>query len=248
MVNVLKDDSINCIHAMGKYLQNVNIHEFAHKVNLSSLIYVESPQTNAKLSCNLTEPDNENNLTVSTAFLAQKDEIEKAELLLIKANGTNDKEITPLFNSLKWIRKAWDTNSYDDKIINAIIALEFIVSKEKNVPMMEKSLRKKCKRAIEEIIQQVEGLDNKDDFTKAALEKFDRTYTETPFIMKLRNLIERLEIPISKKDMELIINAREKRNGLIHGKNDSQLPTDDIFRLCECISKIAFYKIYSLET
>lgn len=66
-------------------------------------------------------------------------------MLLLKANGTNDKELTPLFNSLKWIRRAWDAEDFDDKVIYSIIALEFIVSKEPNSPMMEKSLRKNAK-------------------------------------------------------------------------------------------------------
>ena len=78
-------------------------------------------------------------------------------MLLIKATGTNDEEITPLFNSLKWIRKSWETSNFEDKIINIIIALEFIVSKEPNVPMMSKSLRKACIKAIKEVITNFEG-------------------------------------------------------------------------------------------
>ena len=246
-VNVLKDDSIFSVHAIGNHLRNVNIYELERKIALLSLVYIECPQTNARFSCDLAELDSENTLAIPRTFLMQKDEIEKAELLLIKANGTNDKEITPLFNALKWIRKAWDTDDYDGKIINAVIALEFIVSKEKNNPMMDKSLRRKCKKSIEEIVQQTDDIINKEDFLKKALEKFDRTYTETPFMLKLRNLMDRLEIPIFEKEMELIASARKRRNGIIHGENDSQLPTDDIYRLCECISKIAFYKINSLE-
>lgn len=248
IVNILKDDSIFSIHSAGKHLINRNISIFEDKVSLSSLVYIDAPYTNARLACNLSKFENKTDLLVSGQFLLQKDELEKAELLLIKANGTNDKEITPLFNSLKWIRKAWDTDDFDDKIINAIIALEFIVSKEKNVPMMDKAIRKKCKNAISEIIQESENTPaSKEDYSKKVLEKFDRTYTETPFMLKLCNLIDRLNIPISIDDMSLISQARDRRNGIIHGENDTQLPTDDIYRLCECISKIAFYKIRSLE-
>ena len=167
-------------------------------------------------------------------------------MLLLKANGTNDKEITPLFNSLKWIRKSWDTNDFDDKIINAIIALEFIVSKEKNVEMMDKSTRKKCKEAIKDVILEKVNLDE-EGYLKNIFEKFDRAYTETPFMLKLTNLINRLNIPISKDEFTLISNARKQRNGIIHGKDDMILPTDEVFRLLQCISKIAFYKINSLE-
>lgn len=64
---------------------------------------------------------------------------------------------------------------------------------------------------------------------------------------KLRNLIDRLNIPVSPDEMELIAKCRKQRNGIVHGENDSKLPTDEIYRLCECIGRIAFYKLASLE-
>lgn len=126
--------------------------------------------------------------------------------------------------------------------------MEFIVSKEPNVPMMDKPLRKKCKGVIRKIIDKTGNLEiNKINYSQEVCNKFDWVYTETPFMQKLKNLIKRLNIPISKAEMDLIESARRQRNQIVHGENDSKLPTDDIYRLCECISKIAFYKILSLE-
>ena len=248
LVNLLKDDSIFSIHSMGEFLSERNIEYFDKRIALSSLAYIESPQTNARLSSNMAEPDDSPSLLVTQQFLKQKTELEKIELLLIKANGTNDKDITPHFNSLKWIRKAWDSNDFDDKIINAIIALEFIVSKEHNIPMMNKPTRKLCEAAICEIILGIEdeGIE-KDDYLEKFLATFNRAYTESPFMVKLKNLIDRLNIPITPSEIELISKARKQRNEIVHGRNEIQLPTDDIYRLCECISKIAFYKLNSLE-
>jgi len=149
---------------------------------------------------------------------------------------------------LKWIRRAWDADDYDDKVIYAIIALEFIISKEPNVPMMEKSIRKKCKGEIRKIIDAIKSTQiDKTLYSKQVCDKFDRAFTETPFMGKLRNLIDRLSIPVSSAEMELIVRCRKQRNEIVHGSNDSQLPTDDIYRLCECIGRIAFYKLASLE-
>lgn len=248
LVNILKDDSIFSIHSWGKFLSERNIEFFEQRVVLSSLIYIESSQTNARLSSNMAEPNDSANLLVTQQFLQQKTELEKIELLLIKANGTNDSYITPLFNSLKWIRKAWDTIDFDDKIISAVIAIEFIVSKESNIPTMDKPIRKQCEAAIRNIILEIDDeVIDKDDYLEKVLSTFNRAYTESPFMVKLKNLIDRLSIPVSPDEMELISKARKQRNEIVHGRNETQLPTDDIYRLCECISKIAFYKLYSLE-
>lgn len=248
LVNIIKDDSLFSIHSIGGQLSERDNRVFEQKVKLSSLIFIESPFLGARLSCSLAKFDKCADLVLDESFIRIKKELEKAELLLLKSNGTNDINITPLFNALKWLRRAWDTDDFDDKIIYSIIALEFIVSKETDVPMMDKSLRKKCKGAIRKIISAIDNPEvNKIDYSQKVCEKFDRAYTETPFMLKLRRLIDQLDIPISKPEMDLIITARKQRNDIIHGKDDSKLPCDDVYKLCECISKIAFYKLFSLE-
>lgn len=248
LINLLKDDSLFSIHSLGKHLLSRDIDFFERKVELAPWVYIETPFNNAHLSYNFQDTGNPSPLQVSSSFLELIPEIQKAELLLIKATGTNDEEITPLFNSLKWIRKSWETSNFEDKIINIIIALEFIVSKEPNVPMMSKSLRKACIKAIEEVITNFEGfIDCSPTFLNDVSEKFHRAYTETPFMVKLRNLIARLEIPVTENEYELITLARKHRNDIIHGRSGTLLPTDDIYRLCECVGRIALYKINSLE-
>jgi hypothetical protein len=247
IVNILKDDCIYSLHSLGGSLCERNIELYEKKVVLSTLTYIESPQTNAKISCDLAEIDESADLLIDKQFLDQKIELENIEMLLIKANGTNNKDITPLFNSLKWIRKAWDTADFEDKIISAVIALEFIVSKEENVALMEKPVREKCADLIEQVISEFDIDTDKNEYLRRIKETFNRAVTETPFRVKLENLIRRLNIPITNHEMELIEKVRKQRNNLVHGRNDMFLPTDDIYILCEAISKIAFYKLNSLE-
>ncbi len=247
LVNVLKDDSLYSTHGMGIYFLPKNINIFDTKVNVTNFFYIENTYTNSRLSGNIEEVRNHPLIQIDKNFIECLKELNKMELLLIKANGTNDEEITPLFNALKWVRKAWNSENSEDKIIYAIIALEFIVSKEKNEQMLNKPTRKKCKNAIKEILKELSI--PKEEFEKLeknVCEKFDRTYTETPFMLKLRNLVNRLNIPIHETEFELIDKARKHRNGIIHGGNDS-IKMNDIYKLCEVISKIAFYKINSLE-
>ena len=248
LINLLKDDSLFSVHSLGNRLLSRDIDFFERKVELSPWAYIETPVNNAHLSYNFQEASNSSPIQISNDFLNLIPEIQKAELLLIKAIDTNDEEITPLFNSLKWIRKSWETSSFEDKTINIIIALEFIVSKESNVPMMSKSLRKACIKAIKEVITEFEGpVNGNPAYLDDICDKFHRAYTETPFMVKLKNLIDRLKIPVTENEYELIALARKHRNDIIHGRSDKLLPTDDIYRLCECVSRIALYKINSLE-
>lgn len=248
LVNVIKDDSLFSNHSIGVQLSERDNCIFELKVELSTLVYVESPFSTARFSCSLAKSEKSADLVLDESFIRIKKELEKVELLLLKANGTNDKNITPLFNALKWLRRAWDADDFDDKVIYSIIALEFVVSKEPDEPMMDKNLRKKCKGAIRKIVSASDNPEiNKIDYSQKVCEKFDRAYTETPFMLKLRRLIERLNIPISRLEMDLITTARKQRNEIIHGEDDSKLPCNDVYKLCECISKIVFYKLFSLE-
>lgn len=249
LVNILKDDSLYSIHALGDQIQSRNNNTFEPKVSIPPWVCIEIPFTGGRLVCDYAEIVKQEKLSVPESFEELKDELNRIELLLLKANGRNDKELTPLFNALKWVRRAWDAEDFDDKIIYSIIALEFIVSKEPNVPMMGKSLRKKCKGEIRKVISFTNdpSIEDRLLYSQQVCEKFDRTYTETPFLGKLRNLINRLNIPVSDAEMELIVKCRKQRNEIVHGENDLKLPTDEIFRLCECIGRIAFYKLASLE-
>ena len=248
LVNILKDDSLYSIHSTGKHLMERDNSIFEQKIIIPTWVYIEIPFKCGKLVCDYSEITKQGNLLVSESFEQIKHELNKIELLLLKTNGTNNKELTPLFNSLKWIRRAWDADDFDDKIIYSIIALEFIVSKEPNTPMMDKSLRKKCKGAIRKIIAEIDNpATNTTLYSQQVSDKFDRTYTESPFMGKLKTLIERLNIPVSDAEMELIVRSRKQRNEIVHGENDSRLPTDEVYRLCECIGRIAFYKLFSLE-
>ncbi len=229
LVNILKDDSLYSIHSIGQRLLSRNSAVFEQKVSIPPWVYIEIPFTGGKLVCDYTEMIKQEKLCVQESFKDILYEINKIELLLLKANGTNDKELTPLFNSLKWIRRAWDAVDFDDKVIYSIIALEFIIAKEPNCPMMEKSLRKKCKGEIRKIIGTAKSIPlDRIQYTQKVCAKFDRTYTETPFMEKLRNLISRLNIPVSSAEMDLIVKCRKQRNEIVHGENDSKLPTDDI--------------------
>lgn len=67
--------------------------------------------------------------------------------------------------------------------------------------------------------------------------------TEVSFGSKLDILIDRLSIPVSKNEKELLNKARKIRNELIHGLNMASISTLEIKKLCGIMSRILMYKI-----
>ena len=67
--------------------------------------------------------------------------------------------------------------------------------------------------------------------------------TEVSFGSKLDILINRLNIPVSKDEKELLNKARKIRNELIHGLNMASISTLEIKKLCGITSRILMYKI-----
>ena len=67
--------------------------------------------------------------------------------------------------------------------------------------------------------------------------------TEVSFGTKLDILVNRLNIPISVDEKELLTMARKIRNELIHGLNMASISTLQIKKLCGVTSRILMYKL-----
>ncbi|MCB2291900.1 hypothetical protein LGK97_19575 [Clostridium sp. CS001] len=186
-------------------------------------------------------------MTNTSTILALNDS-EKIELMMIKLAEAEDKNVLPLFNALKWVRKAWDSTDEDDQIIYSIIALEFVVSGEKGEPLIEKSKRKLIKKDLEQSLRSHYDCSGKlEGLIAKVLDEFDHAYSDTPFFVKLQILIKRLEIELSDDYIDLIKTARTKRNDIIHGRNSGDISYHNVKRLCQIVSQITFSKINSLE-
>lgn len=163
------------------------------------------------------------------------------ELQLIRNYDKASESFSSLFDSLKWINKAWSSPDDEDKIIYSIIALEFSVAHEKGEPLVDKLNRNLIKNDLRTSIEA--HCAGNLELSQQLLEKFDASCTEPPFMLKLRNMIERLGIPISESDFSLLVRARKKRNDIIHGKAGSKLTIHEVRLLCEIISTIVFYRL-----
>ena len=248
LMNISRDDSLFSNHSYCKQPINRSIQYYDTRVELSDWVYIEAPSTSEKLICNYADYNSPSALSISDDIIKSLNDSQKAELLMIKISNKKDKRITPLFDSLKWVRKAWDSTDTDDQIINAIIALEFIVAGEKGVPLLENGKLELILNDFESSIREHYSIcEETSELVNKSKEKLKNSFSETPFMIKLSSLIERLKIPISKHEMQLIVKARKKRNLIMHGKESAILSNQEIKQLCETVSVIAFYKMNEVD-
>lgn len=174
---------------------------------------------------------------------------------------TENKRILRLQYALKWIVQAWDAEDSYDRVIYCSMALEFIVNGEKGSNIFDEYARKAIrtnftkserKALVEILIEKIE-LKEIDGFSESNVMELNESIkniirsklTEVSFKSKLDNLINRLNIPVSKDEKELLNKARKIRNELIHGLNMASISTLEIKKLCGITSRILMYKIMS---
>lgn len=249
IINLARDDSLFSNHSIKGTIIGKTTMFFNAKPVVDFWCYIENSFENKKIIFNSRLLFSNSNMKIDINILKALEDSEKFELYLIGlAEDENSEIILPLFNALKWVRKAWDSNDSDDQIIYSIIALEFIVSGEPKSPLLNKSKKRKVKKQIEESLKTIcSDSENIESLIEDINKKFDFACSDTPFFVKLQNLIERLNIHISDDDIELIKAARGKRNDIVHGRKSENLSVNEIKRLCEIIGLIAFSKIDSLE-
>ena len=243
MINLVRDDSPCQVHGLSEKLQTRSMDVFDASIEITSWFYLECTFPLHRLFGTAKSILNSDSLHLSKSTIDSLMNVEDIELQLLKASSNPKSIQAALFNALKWVSKAWESDDEDDQVIYAIIALEFVVARENGTPLLSKNVRKRIKDELLASIRKHMGDEITDDEAVKLSEKFDRNCTETPFMAKLIILVQRLSIPVSTSEIELISRAREKRNGIVHGKGDAELTRQELRLLCEVISTIAFYKL-----
>lgn len=245
-INLLKDDCIYTFHSISNHAVNRSVEHHHITARTLPFAFIEAPLHDKRISIEFV-PQIQEPIAVTKEFASLLADNQKIEMLMIKAEGKPDEAISPLLNALKWVRKAWDSDDIEDQIIFAVTALEFIVSTEKGgTPLMERSFRKKVLPSLSDAIRTQYTGENVDEYVKRIEDKFHQMCTEIPFMQKLRNLIERLSIPVSPTEFDMLHQLRKHRNKIIHGESLEEITVSKLKLICQIISTIAFYKLNSI--
>lgn len=241
-----------------KHNNNVwDVRSHYSQISIGTVFYIE----NCILGESITLTDE--NMRVPTAIRLDKNadylfEYDWIENFFLKLQSEN-KKVLRLQYALKWIVQAWEAEDSYDRVIYCSMALEFIVNGEKGNNIFDEYASKTRKNnftkserkvLINTIIGKIE-LEEIDGFSESDLAKINESIknmirsklTEVSFGSKLDILINRLNIPVSKDEKELLNKARKIRNELIHGLNMASISTLEIKKLCGITSRILMYKI-----
>lgn len=248
LINLARDDSVLNGHAAFDKLSHRQLLDLEPVPILDTWISIEIPFYDKSIIFDNNNASTIKKLNIRHDLIEQIKNYEKIELDLIASIEKTESNVVPLFNAMKWVRKAWDSSDSDDKIIYSVIALEFVVGDESTAHLISKPHRKILKKILAEKIQEIDGeRKDIDEYIEKVHKGFDYQFTSSPFMVKLGALISRLSIPVSESHLELIIKARDIRNKIVHGGVINSLSSDDIRLLCEVISQIVLYKMVSLE-
>lgn len=227
------------------------------QISLGSVFYIE----NCILGESITLTDK--NMKIPLAIKLDKNaeylfEYDWVESFFRKLQ-TDNKKVLRLQYALKWIVQAWNTEDKYDRVIYCSMALEFIVNGEKGKNIFDEYADKsersnftksERKRLIKNLIEKIE-LDDIEGFSESNIEALNSSIkkmiqsklNEVSFGTKLDILIDRLNIPISADENQLLSKARKIRNELIHGLNMASISTLQIKKLCGITSRILMYKL-----
>lgn len=240
VVNIARDFSFLSYHSINSDVKTKNIDFIFSIPNLYDWCYIENSFLKQKLIFNsrILMRNKKLNLNESTISILTSNS--NNELLLMQNEIVSNKAKRSLLSALKWIRKAWDSDDEEDRIIYSITSLEFILSSEVSFRIIPEDLSQDIKKDIKIILK--EKIEDMESMNKV-YNKVCNAFVDSSFHTKLNNLIDRLSIPIRKEDLDRICSARKLRNEIIHGGGCEMVSLRDIYCLCESISRILFYKM-----
>lgn len=160
-----------------------------------------------------------------------------------------EKQIKALMRSLRWLRRGWESDVIEDKIIYYTIALEFAVVGVKPHPFMleneRHSIIESACTTYQRNCQNIKGNELKNKIS-ALTQKISNALTNIPVMTQIKYAIEQLQIPISQDEIILLRKLREQRNKIVHGGTEKSLSTRELTAAHGIISKLVAARMANL--
>lgn len=214
-----------------------------NKLEISSDIFIQDTLTNEYLYSNGEFKKEGSELKVDTLndVLESLDWYEKC--LLNEMDGETQKKIKTIFIAIRYLRKSWDATSLDERLINSSIAYEFLLEDEKVEKSFEKSLRTSIAENAKEFLKTIYEKSDLEEKMEDVYQRVSYSLGSTFLEQKLEKLLKRLNIRLSKSDLDCLKYLRESRNKLVHGRGVPDLDEKKIFLSNGVIAKLLFYKL-----
>ena len=218
-------------------------------------VYIDAVGTESFILNNLDTVNVHEKLEVGMPFMTRLNEVENIQVLLQKPLEKRSDQERGIVYALHWLRRAWDVDNQEDKLIYLWNAIEFIVAGAKLPRLFKNGELESIKKSIEHIdftqlISSVEE-DNAVLKTRRIQEVVDnviKQLNDPPLMMKLSSLrdkantnikvIDKNAVSINDNEWEVIEKSRRKRNELIHGKSAINFDEEEANKLAYIVGKI----------
>ncbi|WP_046180568.1 hypothetical protein [Domibacillus tundrae] len=217
---------------------------YTPKVRIKNEIFVQDILSNEYIYTSLDVLKTPEKLFINIEI---EDLLEKLEwyenLLMMDMEEESENNVKTLFIVLRFLRKSWDANNLEDKLIFTSIAFEFLLEDEKPEEYLGRPLRRKF---VKGAMAYFETIYSEEDLV-AKKQKVNQSISyalSSPSLMdKLRFLVKRLNIPILSSELTCIEQIRNQRNELVHGRSLPDLELELIERANTIIGNMLYYKL-----
>jgi hypothetical protein len=141
---------------------------------------------------------------------------------------------------LHWLRRAIQTGENKDKLLDLWTAMEFLVSRTRSEKIF-------CKDQIEDIKKLIDSSQILQDNQKGILYKKLDMANDVPLMQKIKTMVRAFEIELTAEEQRLLKSTRDKRNDLIHGKNDIDVTENELNKLRSIIEILLMSKISIMQ-
>ncbi|WP_182813571.1 HEPN domain-containing protein [Bacillus sp. ME78] len=244
--HIIKQDSLYRLYSVEESLTEWNRDLLVPKPTLTTIVHIINNVTGELMTVDTNHVIEPTKLSLDENIMQKIEQLNWYEDIITRVmDKETDKEIESIFNSLKWLKRSWDANNIEDQIIFSNITIEFLLSDEKVPPLIKKSLRKCIVEAAIDVFKlNFDGSNEEQERLSFDLKnKFSTSLTNAPLFVKLENLIQRLQIPITDEDMKLLKKVRDARNALVHGRGMPPLEKNELWKVNSIIGMLIAFKL-----
>lgn len=152
-------------------------------------------------------------------------------------------QLVALNFSLRWLRRAWEANTVEDKIIYIITALEYSLVKVKGSKLLKGEVIKEVICGAVERYKEVLGENIENEDISVLKDKIKNALTNPPLWNRVLTVISDVGVLVSDDDLEVLYRARRVRNALIHEGKKMDFSIEEAKKAHSVVSRIVAARI-----
>jgi len=253
LMHLARSDTIRQGYSVSNKAVDWNRKELQPKPKLSTWVYIYNASTGEHLVHSTEDVAEIHVYTLDKRMKSIIKDLEWYETLQCRLNSSDctkkEREIIKAtYDSLNWLRRSWDAETPEEQIIYSNMAMEFIVNTEGSKHVIPKDLNNNVlSGALSAFQDKFDGtVEETAKYVKNLEEKLIWALGDVPVMVKVDNLINRLDIPIREQDFVLLKEMRKRRNDIIHGRPMRDFSKVELWKLNQVLATLAAYKLRSL--